>query len=77
VDYIKKNPAALNSIQAPLFEEKVVDALLSELKLKEKKVSLKDLDKHYDDVLSSDMPEKEEGKAAEKKSSKAKGKEKA
>ncbi|MDP3935684.1 MAG: trigger factor [Alphaproteobacteria bacterium] len=63
VDYIKQNPAALNSIQAPLFEEKVVDALLSEMKLTEKKVSLKDLDKYYDDVLSSDMPEK----AAEKK----------
>ena len=70
VDYIKQNPAALNSIQAPLFEEKVVDALLSEMKLAEKKVSLKDLDKYYDDVLSSDMPEKDV--AAEKKSAKEK-----
>lgn len=59
VDYIKQNPAALNNIQAPLFEEKVIDALISEMKLTEKKVSLKDLDKHYDDVLSSDMPEKD------------------
>jgi trigger factor len=59
VEYIKQTPAALNSIQAPLFEEKVVDALLSELTLAEKKVSLKDLDKYYDDVLSSDMPEKD------------------
>lgn len=59
VDYVKQNPAALNSIQAPLFEEKVIDALLLEMKLTEKKVSLKDLDKYYDDVLSSDMPEKE------------------
>lgn len=77
VDYIQKNPAALNSIQAPLFEEKVVDTLLSEMNLTEKKVSLADLDKHYDSVLSSDMPEKEEGKVKEKKPSKAKGKEKA
>lgn len=59
VDYIKQHPSALNSLQAPLFEEKVVDALLSEIKLPEKKVSLKELDKHYDEVLSSDMPEKE------------------
>lgn len=59
VDYIKQNPAALNNIQAPLFEEKVIDALISEMKLTEKKVSLKDLDKYYDDVLSSDMPEKD------------------
>lgn len=58
VDYIKQNPAALNNIQAPLFEEKVIDALISEMKLSEKKVSLKDLDKYYDDVLSSDMPDK-------------------
>lgn len=70
VDYIKKNPSALNSIQAPLFEEKVVDALLSEMKLTEKKVSLKDLDKYYDDVLSSDMPEKDA--AAEQKPAKEK-----
>ena len=70
VDYIKQNPAALNSIQAPLFEEKVVDMLLSEMKLTEKKVSLKDLDKCYDDVLSSDMPEKDA--AAEKKPAKEK-----
>jgi trigger factor len=72
VDYIKDNPAALNSIQAPLFEEKVVDALLSELKLSEKKVSLKDLDRHYDDVLSADMPEKGKTETKEKKVSKAK-----
>lgn len=70
VDYIKENPAALNSIQAPLFEEKVVDVLLEELKLAEKKVSLKDLDKHYDAVLSADMPEKSQDK--EKKVTKAK-----
>lgn len=59
VDYIKQNPAALNNIQAPLFEEKVIDTLISEMKLSEKKVSLKDLDKYYDDVLSSDMPDKD------------------
>ena len=40
-------------------KEKVIDALISEMKLTEKKVSLKDLDKYYDDVLSSDMPEKD------------------
>lgn len=56
IDYIQKNPASLNSIQAPLFEEKVVDALLSELKPTEKKVSMKELDQHYDDVLNADMP---------------------
>jgi trigger factor len=72
VDYIKQNPAALNSIQAPLFEEKVVDALLSELKLTEKKVSIKDLDKHYDAVLSSDMPEQGKAEVKEKKVAKAK-----
>ncbi len=57
VEYIKNNPAALNSIQAPIFEEKVVDSLIAEMKLPEKKVSMKDLDAHYDLVLSADMPE--------------------
>lgn len=74
VDYVQKNPSALNSIQAPLFEEKVVDALLSELKLKEKKVSLKDLDKHYDDVLNADMPDEKKEKAAPKKAKATKAK---
>lgn len=74
VDYIKKNPAALNSIQAPIFEEKVVDALLAEMKLPEKKISLKELEKHYESVLSSDMPEKGESskeKQTEKKAAKS------
>lgn len=73
VEYVRNNPAALNSLQAPIFEERVVDLLLSEMKLEEEKVTLKALDKHYDEVLSADMPDqKDSKKSTEKKADKPK-----
>jgi trigger factor len=38
-DYYKKNPQALAEVRAPIFEEKVVDHLLTQVKLVEKAVS--------------------------------------
>jgi trigger factor len=38
-DYYKKNPQALAEVRAPIFEEKVVDHLLTQVKLIEKTVS--------------------------------------
>jgi trigger factor len=38
-DYYKKNPQALAEVRAPIFEEKVVDHLLTQVKLVEKTVS--------------------------------------
>lgn len=42
-EYYQKNPQALDAIRAPLFEEKVVDFILGEVKLNEKEVSVADL----------------------------------
>lgn len=39
VEFYRKNPERLNEIRAPLFEEKVIDHLLSEVTLTDKKVS--------------------------------------
>lgn len=42
-EYYQKNPKALDALRAPLFEEKVVDYILSVVKLNEKKVSVEEL----------------------------------
>ena len=42
-DYYRKNPNALASLRAPLFEEKVVDFILELAKVTEKPVSREDL----------------------------------
>jgi trigger factor len=48
-DYYRKNPRALAEIRAPLFEEKVVDHIISRVKLTDKKVSREELLKVNDD----------------------------
>ena len=42
-EYYQKNPQALDSLKAPLFEEKVVDFILGQAKINEKEVSVKEL----------------------------------
>lgn len=42
-DFYRKNPGALNEIRAPLFEEKVVDYLMTQVKVADKKVTRDDL----------------------------------
>jgi trigger factor len=42
-DYYRKNPTALASVRAPLFEEKVVDFILELAKVTEKQVSREEL----------------------------------
>jgi trigger factor len=42
-DFYRKNPSALNEIRAPLFEEKVVDHLMTQVKVVDKKVTRDDL----------------------------------
>ncbi|MAM34555.1 MAG: trigger factor [Micavibrio sp.] len=42
-DYYSKNPQVLESLRAPLFEDKVVDSILEKATVTEKKVSVEDL----------------------------------
>ena len=42
-EFYQKNPKALDSLRAPIFEEKVVDFILGKVKLNEKVVSIKEL----------------------------------
>jgi trigger factor len=43
IEFYQKNPQALASLRAPLYEEKVVDYILTQVKLNEKQVSKEDL----------------------------------
>jgi trigger factor len=49
-DYYRKNPAALASVRAPLFEEKVVDFILELAKVTEKQVSREELYKDDEEL---------------------------
>jgi trigger factor len=69
-DFYRSNPGALANIRAPLFEEKVVDHLLAEIKVNDQNVS-------RDELLADDEDDKaaasEEKKPAKKASKKAAG----
>jgi trigger factor len=51
-EYYRKNPQALASIRAPIYEEKVVDFVLELARVDEKKVSREDLFKEDEDTIS-------------------------
>lgn len=67
-EYYQKNPQVLDSLRAPLFEEKVVDFILELADVKEKKV---DVDALTADDLD-DMPAKKEKKKPAKKKTESK-----
>ena len=60
-DYYRKNPGALAGIRAPLFEEKVVDHIISRVKLTDRKVSKDELlqvnDEDADDASGETVPQ--------------------
>jgi trigger factor len=60
-EYYRKNPSALAEIRAPLFEEKVVDYVISQVKLSDKKISKDELFKangeDANETISEAMPE--------------------
>ena len=49
-DYYRNNPEALASVRAPIYEEKVVDHIISQAKVTDKPVSKDELMKEDDDV---------------------------
>ena len=78
-EYYKKNPQALASLRAPIFEEKVVDYILELVKTEDKKVSREELFKDPDaeDEEEAKKPEKKtKAKKTAKKKAKAKSEDK-
>lgn len=73
VEFYQKNPSRIEELRGPIFEEKVVDFILGQVKLTEKQVSLEELVN-----LDSEDEEKDAAKAkkpAAKKAAKAKAEE--
>lgn len=52
-EYFEKTPGALAELRAPIFEEKVIDHVLEQVKPVEKKVSKDELFKMVEDVTES------------------------
>jgi trigger factor len=59
-EYYQKNPQALDAIKAPLFEEKVIDFILSTAKVNEKVVTAKDLYEYDPDAQKTKKTTKKE-----------------
>ncbi len=72
-EFYRKNPEALANLRAPLFEEKVVDHLLGQVSVTDKKVSKEELLAEEDD----EAPAKTKKAAPKKKAAKAEASEEA
>ena len=64
IEFYQKNPEAANAVRAPIFEEKVVDHIISKCAIKDIKVSV---DKLFEDNVIPDPTTKTSGKAKVKK----------
>jgi trigger factor len=62
-EYYQKNPQALNEIRAPLFEEKVVDHIITVAKVTDKLVS-------RDELIAADAADADDTPKAAKKATK-------
>ncbi len=45
IDYFKKNPTSIETIRGPIFEQKIVDSIISKVKLKNEKIDIKKFEK--------------------------------
>ncbi|MAW87445.1 MAG: trigger factor [Phyllobacteriaceae bacterium] len=74
IDYFRQNPEAINAIRAPLFEEKVVDHLLTQVNVTDETVSKEALLADDEDEQSASEAKPEKKKAPAKKKAAAKKK---
>ena len=44
-DYFKKNPSSIETIRGPIFEQKIIDNIISKVKLKNEKIDIKKFEK--------------------------------
>ena len=65
-EFYRKNPQALAEIRAPIFEEKVVDHLLGQVKVSDKSVSREALFADDEDEAATETKPKAKAKKAKK-----------
>jgi trigger factor len=66
-EHFRNNPGALANIRAPLFEEKVVDHLMNEVKVTDQKVTRDELMADDEDEAETKADASDDKKAAKKK----------
>lgn len=71
LEYFQKNPGAMRELQAPIFEDKVVDFILEMANITEKDVSVAELTQEIEEASEGSTPDKE---AAEQESGKSEAK---
>ena len=52
-DYFKKNPSSIETIRGPIFEQKIVDDIISKVKLKNEKIDIKKFEKLNAEVFQN------------------------
>ena len=52
-EYFKSNPSSVESIRGPIFEQKIVDLILSKVNLKEEKIDIKKFEKLQKETFKS------------------------
>jgi len=73
MELYQKNPEAMASIRAPLFEDKIVDFITEMATVTEKSISPEDLMAGPEEIVNS-KPKKDTEKASKKKTAKTKAK---
>jgi len=69
-DFYQKNPGALNELRGPIFEQKVIDLIIAQADVSEKKVSKDELLRDPDDEAAADDKAKKTKSAKKKKAAK-------
>ena len=62
IEYFRKNPQAMESLKAPLYEDKVIDFILELAKVTDETVSLEELQRDPDDDTAGEAVKKAEAK---------------
>jgi trigger factor len=57
-DYFKKNPSSIESIRGPIFEQKIVDHILSKVKLKKETIDVKKFKKLQEETFNNNKETK-------------------
>ncbi|MCZ2328606.1 trigger factor [Bartonella sp. F02] len=68
MDFFRRTPEAVANLRAPIFEEKVIDYLLSQIKITDKKVTVEELMKEYDESDSIENASAEKKNTTKEKS---------
>ncbi|MBB4077264.1 trigger factor [Bartonella fuyuanensis] len=67
MDFFRKTPEAVENLRAPIFEEKVIDHLLAQIKITDKQVTVEELMKEYDESAAiEEKPVKKKSLGKEK-----------